>query len=81
MSASTAVSGGRRGRRVVRTTLLDLVAAISRHIDDEQLVVQAARELLREGRARLMGSFRGVPVEVLCSVQPGSVRKSDPGVA
>jgi hypothetical protein len=66
MGALAAVPGPRAPRRVVRTTLLELVTVVSRHVDDEQRVVQIVCELLQHGQARLMGSFHGVPLEILC---------------
>jgi hypothetical protein len=43
----------------VDTTLLDLVHAVSQETEDEREVVAAVLHLLRTGRARLIGNFRG----------------------
>jgi hypothetical protein len=41
------------------STLLDLVRAVSDQTDDDGEVVAAVLRLLRSGRVRLVGSFRG----------------------
>jgi hypothetical protein len=46
-----------------RTTLLELVRAISQVTDDEREVVATVLEMLASGRARLCGNFRGSGVE------------------
>jgi hypothetical protein len=43
----------------VDTTLLDLVHAVSQETEDEREVVATVLHLLRTGRARLIGNFRG----------------------
>jgi hypothetical protein len=43
----------------VDTTLLDLVHAVSQETDDEREVVATVLHLIRTGRARLTGNFRG----------------------
>lgn len=43
----------------VEATLLDLVRAVSEETDDPHEVVAAVLHLLRTGRIRLSGSFRG----------------------
>jgi len=55
-----------RTRRRVRhesgstdATLLELVQAIARHSSDEREIVATVLRLLRSGRVRLIGSFRG----------------------
>ena len=55
-----------RTRRRVRresastdATLLELVQAIARHTSDEREIVATVLRLLRTGRVRLIGSFRG----------------------
>lgn len=55
-----------RTRRRVRresastdATLLELVQAIARHSSDEREIVATALRLLRTGRVRLIGNFRG----------------------
>jgi hypothetical protein len=55
-----------RTRRRVRresastdATLLELVQAIARHTSDEREIVATVLRLLRSGRVRLIGSFRG----------------------
>ena len=47
------------GSEPVDTTLLDLVQAVSLETEDEREVVATVLHLLRTGRARLVGSFRG----------------------
>ena len=47
------------GAEPVDTTLLDLVQAVSQETEDEREVVATVLHLLRTGRARLIGSFRG----------------------
>ena len=47
------------GAEPVDTTLLDLVRAVSQEAEDEREVVATVLHLLRTGRARLSGSFRG----------------------
>jgi hypothetical protein len=41
------------------TTLLDLVRAVSEDTEDDREVVAIVLRLLRSGRVRLTGSFRG----------------------
>ena len=41
------------------TTLLDLVRAVSEQTEDDREVVATVLHLLRSGRVRLIGSFRG----------------------
>jgi hypothetical protein len=55
-----------RTRRRVRresastdATLLELVQAIARHTSDEREIVATVLRLLRTGRVRLIGNFRG----------------------
>jgi hypothetical protein len=43
----------------VDTTLLDLVQAVSQETEDEREIVATVLHLLRTGRARLTGNFRG----------------------
>jgi hypothetical protein len=43
----------------VDTTLLDLVHAVSQETEDEREVIATVLHLLRTGRARLIGNFRG----------------------
>jgi hypothetical protein len=40
-------------------TLLDLVRAVSEQTDDDREIVSTVLHLLRSGRVRLIGSFRG----------------------
>jgi hypothetical protein len=47
------------GAEPVDTTLLDLVQAVSQETEDEHEVVATVLHLLRTGRARLIGNFRG----------------------
>jgi hypothetical protein len=43
----------------VETTLLELVRAVSELTEDDREVVATVMEMLRSGRVRLCGSFRG----------------------
>jgi hypothetical protein len=49
----------RRGEDRIDTTLLELVQALARNTSDEREIVATARHLLRTGRVRLIGNFRG----------------------
>jgi hypothetical protein len=44
---------------VVETTLLELVQTIGELTDDDREVVSTVIEMLRSGRVRLIGNFRG----------------------
>jgi hypothetical protein len=44
---------------VVETTLLELVTTLGELTDDDREVVTTVVELLRSGRVRLVGNFRG----------------------
>ena len=44
---------------VVETTLLELVTTLGEITEDDREVVSAVVELLRTGRVRLIGNFRG----------------------
>jgi hypothetical protein len=48
------------------TTLLELVRVISEVTDDEREIVATVTEMLRSGRVRLCGNFRGTPPEEFC---------------
>jgi hypothetical protein len=64
---SAAVSPVRSHRRVRRlsgaertdTTLLELIQAIAEETNDDREIVATVLHLLRSGRVRLAGSFRG----------------------
>lgn len=43
----------------VETTLLELVQTVGELTEDDREVVQTVVELLRSGRVRLVGNFRG----------------------
>ncbi len=49
----------RRGGQCVDTTLLELVQAIAEDTRDDREIVATVVHLLRSGRVRLIGSFRG----------------------
>jgi hypothetical protein len=49
----------RRGDDGIDTTLLELVQAIAQDTNDEREIVATVRHLLRTGRVRLIGNFRG----------------------
>ena len=44
---------------VVETTLLELVTTLGELTEDDREVVSTVVELLRSGRVRLIGNFRG----------------------
>jgi hypothetical protein len=44
---------------VVETTLLELVTTLGEITEDDREVVAAVVELLKSGRVRLIGTFRG----------------------
>lgn len=44
---------------VVETTLLELVRVVSEVTEDDREVVATVMEMLRSGRVRLCGNFRG----------------------
>ncbi len=44
-------------------TLLDLVRAVGEVTDDDREIVATVLHMLRSGRVRLSGSFRGVPFD------------------
>jgi len=47
-------------------TLLDLVQAICDESDDDVEIVATVRHLIRTGRVRLSGNFRGSGAESFC---------------
>jgi hypothetical protein len=47
------------GPEPAEATLLDLVRAVSDETEDEREVVATVLHLVRSGRVRLVGSFRG----------------------
>ena len=47
------------GGGVVDTTLLELVQVVSEGTDDDREVVATVMHLLRSGKVRLIGNFRG----------------------
>ena len=51
--------------RVVRLTLLELVSQIRALTNDEDKIVASVSALLRSGRVRLTGNFRGAEHELL----------------
>ena len=53
----------RAGERHV--TLLELVTAVGEIASDDEEVTETVLHLLRSGRARLCGNFKGVPIECL----------------
>jgi hypothetical protein len=52
--------------RVLETTLLDLVRAVSEECSSEAEVVATVLHILGTGRARLCGSLRGASLRELC---------------
>ena len=53
------VQGPAAQEGVVETTLLELVQTIGELTEDDREVVATVIELLRAGRVRLIGNFRG----------------------
>ena len=49
----------RQGSERIDATLLELVQAIAQSTNDERLIIATVRHLLRTGRVRLIGNFRG----------------------
>jgi predicted nucleic-acid-binding protein len=49
---------------VVETTLLELVTTLGELTEDDREVVTTVVELLRSGRVRLIGNFRGQKIAV-----------------
>jgi len=49
----------RQGDGSIDTTLLELVQAIAQCTNDEREIIATVRHLLRSGRVRLTGNFRG----------------------
>lgn len=47
-------------------TLLELVRVISEVTDDEREIVATVSEMLRSGRVKLCGNFRGAPPDEFC---------------
>ena len=47
-------------------TLLELVEAVSDVTTNEDEVVATVQHILRTGRIRLCGNFRGAPVSIFC---------------
>ena len=54
-------SGG--GKLTIRTTLLELVRAVSESADDDREVVNTVLQMLRSGHVQLSGSFRDAPID------------------
>lgn len=48
----------------VETTLLELVQALGELTDDDREVVETVVDLLRTGRVRLIGTFRGQRIAI-----------------
>jgi hypothetical protein len=49
----------RHAKGIIDTTLLELVQAIAQNTSDEREIIATVRHLLRSGRVRLIGNFRG----------------------
>ena len=49
---------------VVETTLLELVTTLGELTEDDREVVTAVVELLKSGRVRLIGNFRGQKIAI-----------------
>jgi hypothetical protein len=52
-----------QGNDSVETTLLELVEVIAEETNDDREIVATVLHLLRSGRVRLIGSFRGRRVD------------------
>jgi hypothetical protein len=67
MSAPASVAqrlpGRFQGRGPKDTTLLDLVGAVAEVAEDENEVVATVLHMIRSGRVRLCGNFRGLERE------------------
>lgn len=48
-----------------KTTLLELVTAVSESTSNEREIVATVLEMLRSGRVRLCGNFRGCDIDEL----------------
>jgi hypothetical protein len=55
-----------RGDDPRAVTLLELVCAVGAVTDDDREVVATVCYMLRSGRVRLAGNFRGTPVDEFC---------------
>jgi hypothetical protein len=55
----------RRADDRIDTTLLELVQNLARNTSDEREIVATVRHLLRTGRVRLIGNFRGHRIDTL----------------
>ena len=53
----------RQGNDSIDTTLLELVEVIAEETNDDREIVATVLHLLRSGRVRLIGSFRGHRVD------------------
>jgi hypothetical protein len=58
-------------------TLLALVQAVCNESDDDREVVATICHLLRTGRVRLCGNFRGSDAEIYCGAGQTSPAKND----
>jgi hypothetical protein len=57
--SSNTRSRHQQGNESIDTTLLELVQAIAQNTNDERQIIATVRHLLRTGRVRLIGNFRG----------------------
>ena len=64
-AARSSIAGGRRDEPQL-ITLLELVRVISEVTDDEREIVATVGEMLRSGRVRLCGNFRGTHPSEFC---------------
>ena len=62
-AAQRAMPIRRRAAEPREVTLLELVQAVSEETEDDREVVAIVNLLLRSGRVRLCGNFRGAPPE------------------
>jgi len=60
---ATRIESPPEGRVCVRTTLLDLVRAVSETTEDDAEVVSTVLHLLRAGHAELCGAFANEPID------------------
>jgi len=64
MSAAATVRFETAASEPLSCTMLELVEAVSDVTSNDREVVATVQHLLRTGRIRLRGNFRGVPVSV-----------------
>lgn len=66
MAAATPIPFEIENTEPLQLTLLELVGVVSEVAADDREVVATVVHMLRSGRVRLCGNFRGTPPEELC---------------